>query len=65
MGVTGQEPPDGPEPPSLPENPWFSPEELRRFAECLTGDSDHDQHCFRALLATVSEVRAPNTIRLN
>ena len=50
MGVTG------PEPLSLPENPWFSPEELRRFAECLTGDSDHDQHCFRALLATVSEV---------
>jgi len=47
---------NGPEPPPLPENPWFSPEELRLFAECLTGDSDHDQHCFRALLATVSEV---------
>jgi serine phosphatase RsbU (regulator of sigma subunit) len=63
MGVTGHEPPSGgeppfgQEPPSLPENPWFSPEELKLFAEeCLTGDSDHDQHCFRALLATVSEV---------
>jgi serine phosphatase RsbU (regulator of sigma subunit) len=39
-----------------PENPWFSKEELDRFAECLTGDSDRDQACFRALLATVSEV---------
>jgi sigma-B regulation protein RsbU (phosphoserine phosphatase) len=39
-----------------PANPWFSQEELHRFAECLTGDSDRDQACFRSLLATVSEL---------
>ncbi|MHC4548772.1 MAG: PP2C family protein-serine/threonine phosphatase [Planctomycetota bacterium] len=48
--------PQEPEPSFLPDNPWFSPEELRRFAECLTGDSDRDQRCFKALLTTVSEV---------
>jgi len=42
--------------PDIPANPFFSQEELKRFAECLTGDSDRDQKCFRALLATVSEV---------
>ena len=46
----------GEEIPTLPLNPFFSQEELARFAECLTGDSDRDQRCFRALLATVSEV---------
>jgi transcriptional regulator with GAF, ATPase, and Fis domain len=42
--------------PALPKNPFFSREELTRFAECLTGDADRDQRCFRALLATVAEV---------
>ena len=48
--------PEGNLSPPIPANPWFSQEELNRFAECLTGDSDRDQACFRSLLATVSEL---------
>jgi len=36
--------------------PWFSQEELGRFAEFLTGDSVRDQRNFMTLLATVTEV---------
>ncbi|MHC4956994.1 MAG: PP2C family protein-serine/threonine phosphatase [Planctomycetota bacterium] len=36
--------------------PWFSHEELGRFAEFLTGDSARDQRNFMTLLATVTEV---------
>jgi len=35
---------------------WLTPEELKRFAECISGDSERDQGCLRALMATVSEV---------
>jgi serine phosphatase RsbU (regulator of sigma subunit) len=35
---------------------WLTPEELKRFAECISGDSERDQRCLRALMATVSEV---------
>ena len=42
--------------PPIPENPFFTREDLERFAECLTGDSDRDQRSFRALLQTVGEV---------
>jgi serine phosphatase RsbU (regulator of sigma subunit) len=37
---------------------WLTPEELKRFAECISGDSERDQRCLRALMATVSEVLA-------
>ena len=37
-------------------SPWFSQEELGRFAEFLTGDSARDQRNFMTLLATVTEV---------
>lgn len=40
----------------LPHGPWFSQEELGRFAEFLTGDSARDQRNFMTLLATVTEV---------
>lgn len=42
--------------PPIPRNPFFTREDLERFAECLTGDSERDQRCFRTLMATVSEV---------
>jgi len=35
---------------------WLTPEELKRFAECISGDSARDQASLRALMATVSEV---------
>src|SRR3990172_1380808 len=35
---------------------WLTPEELKRFAECISGDSERDQRCLRALMATVAEV---------
>ncbi len=41
---------------SKPHRPWFSQEELGRFAEFLTGDSARDQRNFMTLLATVTEV---------
>lgn len=47
---------DGQEPPATPSTPWFSPDELARFSEFLTGDSARDQRNFRTLLATVTEV---------
>jgi len=41
-----------------PNDQWFTPEELRRFAECITGESAHDQRSLRTLMATVAEVLA-------
>ncbi len=35
---------------------WLTPEELKRFAECISGDAARDQACLRALMETVSEV---------
>ena len=39
-----------------PGTRWLTPEELTRFAECISGDSERDQRSLRALMATVSEV---------
>ncbi|MGH7162727.1 MAG: PP2C family protein-serine/threonine phosphatase [Planctomycetota bacterium] len=39
-----------------PEKPYFSAEQMARFAEFLTGEPARDQEGFRALLATVTEV---------
>jgi len=41
---------------SEPGARWLTQEELKRFAECISGDSERDQRCLRTLMATVSEV---------
>jgi len=48
--------PPGEPPPPLPGQPWFSHEELTRFADFLSGDHTRDQRNITTLLETVTEV---------